>query len=444
MYGEKQKSYTGAVMRYEVLKKKIISKKANICIIGLGYVGLPLAVEFARAGFKVTGVDVSNEKVSSLKEGKSYIEDVSREDIVKIIKDKKFVPTIRYSGIKNQDVIIICVPTPLRKTREPDLSFIIEASEKVSNNLSESTLVILESTSYPGTTREILLPKFEEKGFKGGVDVFVAFSPERVDPGNEFYGIKNTPKIVGGIDKKSLELAREVYAQVVDKVITVNSCEEAEMVKLIENTFRAVNIGLINELAMLCNKLNLDIWNIIRAAATKPFGFMPFYPGPGLGGHCLPVDPQFLSWKAKSHLFYPRFIDYAEEINRLMPGYVVEKISKLLNENKKCVKDSKILLMGVSYKKNVGDLRESPAFDIVDRLKNLSASVFFTDPYARSFSGVKRISYNRINYKEYDCVVIVTAHEKFDYIKILEESKAVVDCRGVTLGLKGKAKVVRI
>lgn len=431
-------------MKYKNLREKILNKEANVGIIGLGYVGLPLAVEFARSGFKVTGIDVSKEKINKLRDGSSYIEDVNSKEISRIMKDRKFSPTTEYNKVKDQDVIIICVPTPLRKTREPDLSFIIDASEKVAEYLSGGTLVILESTSYPGTTREILLPKFEKKGFKGGKNVFVAFSPERVDPGNESYGIKNTPKVVGGIEEKSLDLARELYEQVVDEVVTVKSCEEAEMVKLLENIFRAVNIGLINELAMLCSRFDLDIWNIIRAAATKPYGFMPFYPGPGLGGHCIPVDPQYLSWKAKSNMFYPRFIDHAEEINRSMPEYVVNKITGILNEMKKSVYGAKILVMGVSYKKNVGDMRESPAIEIVDILKRLNAEIFFTDPYVRNVNGIRRIALSRIKYGEYDCVVIITDHDKFDYKEIVKESRAVLDCRGVTLGLKGKAKIVRI
>jgi UDP-N-acetyl-D-glucosamine dehydrogenase len=303
---------------------------------------------------------------------------------------------------------------------------------------------VLESTTYPGTTKEILLPAVEEKGFNCGEDVFIAFSPERVDPGNKEYGIKNTPKVVGGIDEKSLRLAEELYKLALDKVVTVNSTEEAEMVKLLENTFRAVNIGLINEMTKLCDKLDLDIWSIIRAAESKPFGFMPFYPGPGLGGHCIPIDPQFLSWKAKSSQFYPHFIDYAEEINRSMPDFVVEKVVRVLNEAKKSINGSKILVLGVSYKKNVGDTRESPAYEVVEHLKKLKAEIEYSDPYVDTFMGFNSLKEETLNYQNYDSVIIVTAHDDFNYYDVVSEAKTVVDCRGVTLGLKGKAKIERL
>ncbi|MBN2406687.1 MAG: nucleotide sugar dehydrogenase [Elusimicrobia bacterium] len=431
-------------MNSKNLKEKILNKKAKICIVGLGYVGLPLVVEFAESGYNVTGIDTSKDKISRLLKGQSYIEDVKSSAVNLIIKAGKFHPTSEYGTVKNQDAIIICVPTPLRKTREPDLSYIVDAADEVVKYLSRDTLVILESTSYPGTTRDILLDKIEKKGFRGGVDAFVAFSPERVDPGNERFGIRNTPKVVGGIDKKSLNLAKTLYSQVVDRVVTVNSCEEAEMVKLLENTYRAVNIGLINEMTMLCSKFDLDIWNVIRAASTKPYGFMAFYPGPGLGGHCIPVDPQFLSWKAKSNLFYPRFIDHAEEINTSMPNYVAKKVITTLNRMKKSVNGSKILIMGVSYKKNVGDTRESPSFEVAQILKQLKAQLSYSDPYVASFEGIKRVPHSNINFRNFDCVLVITDHEKFDYKKMVREARAVVDCRGVTLDLKGKAKIVRI
>ncbi|MFW6172157.1 MAG: nucleotide sugar dehydrogenase [Elusimicrobiota bacterium] len=431
-------------MSFKKLKEKIKKKKVKVGIIGLGYVGLPLAVEFAKNGVEVTGIDVSEDKIKKLKSGKSYIQDVSSKDVKNLVEKKLLKPTGSFKTIKNLDAVIICVPTPLRKSRDPDLSFIVDASERVAKNLSSHTLVILESTSYPGTTREILVPNLEKKGFKTGRDVFVVFSPERVDPGNKVYKIKNTPKVVGGINKDSVRLAADLYSHIVEAVVIVNSCEEAEMVKLLENTFRAVNIGLVNELTLLCDKFNLDIWNIIRAAATKPFGYMPFYPGPGLGGHCLPIDPQFLSWKAKTSQFYPHFIDYAEEINRTMPGFVVGKINYVLNELKKSVNGSKILIMGVSYKKNVGDTRESPCIEIVKQLNNLNAKLYYSDPYVRRFMDVKRIPISKIDFSKYDCTVIVTDHDRFDYQKIVDKSNAVVDCRGVTLDLKGKSKIVRI
>ncbi|MEA3506969.1 MAG: nucleotide sugar dehydrogenase, partial [Elusimicrobiota bacterium] len=391
-----------------------------------------------------TGIEVSKEKAELLNSGKSYIQDITSKEVADIVENGSFKAVTDFEKIKEQDVVIICVPTPLRKSRTPNLSYIISATDSVAEYLSPDTLMVLESTTYPGTTKEIVLPAVEEKGFKAGKDIFIAFSPERVDPGNKKYGIKNTPKVVGGIDKKATELAKLLYKSSLDNVITVNSTEEAEMVKLLENTFRAVNIGLINELTKLCDKLELDIWSIIRAAASKPFGFMPFYPGPGLGGHCIPIDPQFLSWKAKSSQFYPHFIDYAEEVNRSMPGFVIEKISRVLNEGKKSINGSKLLVLGVSYKKNVGDTRESPAYEIIKELKKMKAEVEYADPYVNSFMDLDTSDLEKIKYGDYDCVVIVTAHDSFNYKEIVDKSSIVVDCRGVTLGIEGKAKVERI
>ncbi len=430
-------------MSYKNILNNLEGKETNVGIVGLGYVGLPLAVEFVRAGIDVTGLEISEEKVNSLKNGESYIQDIDSSVLSEVMETGNFHPTTDQTVLEKMDAVIICVPTPLRKSRDPDLSFIVKASETVAQNISKDTLVVLESTTYPGTTREILVPEFEKEGFSVGKAVFIAFSPERVDPGNKEYGIKNTPK-VGGIDKKSLKLVETLYSGPVDKVVLVGSCEEAEMVKLLENTFRAINIGVVNELALLCDKLDLDIWNIIEAASTKPFGFMPFYPGPGLGGHCLPVDPQFLSWKAKSSQFYPHFIDYAEEVNRSMPEYVVTKISRLLNKEKKSVNGAKILIMGVSYKKNVGDVRESPAFEIGKNLKDMGADLTFVDPFVEEFQNIEKIKYKDIDYKDYDCVAVVTAHDSFDYGKMVNKAEAVMDCRGVTLGLEGRADIERL
>ncbi len=431
-------------MNSEELKKRIEKRTASVAIVGVGYVGLPLAVEFARSGLKVTGLDVDEGKIRMLRDGKSYIQDVGSETVRELLEKGTFIPETDFRALKNQDVVIICVPTPLRKTREPDLSYIISASEAVAANISSETLVVLESTTYPGTTREILAPELEKQGFRPGEDVFLAFSPERVDPGNKQYGIRNTPKVVGGMDEKSLKMAKELYSAAADEVVCTGSCEEAEMVKLLENTFRAVNIGLINEMAQLCNRFGLDIWRIVKAASSKPFGFMPFYPGPGIGGHCLPTDPQFLAWKAKSSRFYPHFIDHAEEVNRAMPAFVVSRISAALNRRKKSVNGSKILIMGVSYKKNIGDTREAPAYDIAPQLEELGACLNYCDPYVEEFDGIKRVDHKKIDYSEYDCVVIVTDHDDFDYKDMAEKANIIFDCRGVTLELKGKACVERL
>lgn len=431
-------------MSYKSLLGKIKSKDIRVGIVGLGYVGLPLAVEFSENNIPVTGVDLSESRVESLNNGISHIEDISSARIAPLRESGIFRAVSTFSTLSEVDVVIICVPTPLRKSREPDLSYILDASEKVASEVSADTLVILESTSYPGTTREILLPELEKRGFKEGEDLFLAFSPERVDPGNRNYGIRNTPKVVGGVDRDSSLLAEALYSLVVDEVVSAGSCEEAEMVKLLENTFRAVNIGLINEMAQLCDRFGLDIWRIIRAASSKPFGFMPFYPGPGLGGHCIPVDPQFLSWKAKSSRFYPYFIDYADEVNRSMPEYVVKKIAELLNEDMKSVNGAKVLLMGVSYKENVGDVRESPAFDVSEHLKRMKALLYYSDPHVSEFLDIKKVDDNRIKFSDYDVVVILTAHSEFSIKKILKESRAVLDCRGVTLDMESRAKLRRI
>ncbi|MGM0568650.1 MAG: nucleotide sugar dehydrogenase [Elusimicrobiota bacterium] len=431
-------------MFYEKLIKKLKKSKAEVAVVGVGYVGLPLAAEFAQKGLKVYGLDVSEEKVELLRKGVSYIQDVESSDLAALVNSGNFIPETNFKVMEKADAVIICVPTPLRKSREPDMSYIISASRSVASNISRGTLVVLESTTYPGTTREILAPELEKRGFNVGENVFLAFSPERVDPGNKEYGIRNTPKVIGGVDKKSLELARALYETAVDNVVCVDSCEEAEMVKLLENTFRAVNIGLINEMAQLCNKFGLDVWRIVKAASSKPFGFMPFYPGPGMGGHCLPTDPQFLSWKAKSSRFYPHFIDYAEEINRAMPSFVVSRISNVLNRYSKSVNGSSILIMGVSYKKNIGDVREAPAYDIIAELKELGAELSYCDPYVDEFEGVEGVDHAATDYGSYDCTVIITDHDDFNYKDIVNKAGLVFDCRGVTLGLEGKAFIERL
>ena len=431
-----------------ILKEKIENKKANIGIIGLGYVGLPLAVEFGKAGFSVTGFDNDEAKVSAIDKGDSYISDVSSKDIKDLVSSKKLIATLDKALLNKMDVIIICVPTPLRKTKEPDISFILQAAEDINANLRKGQLVILESTTYPGTTEEVIFPKLGGNGLKVGKDIFIAFSPERVDPGNKQYKTKDIPKVVGGISETCTELSRLLYSQIVKDVITVSNTRAAEMVKLLENTFRAVNIGLINELALMCNKMNLNIWEIIEAAKTKPFGFVPFYPGPGLGGHCLPCDPIYLSWKARTHGFDARLIELAAEINSSMPHHVVDRITDGLNSQKKPLKGSKILIVGVTYKKDISDIRESPAFAIISSLIEKKAKIQYHDPLVPSLK-IDELSLNSIDLtKEIisssDCIVIVTDHTVLDYKLIAENANLVLDTRNALNAFKGNTKIIKL
>ncbi|MCK5534546.1 nucleotide sugar dehydrogenase [bacterium] len=431
------------------LKEKKVRKYDKIAIIGLGYVGLPLAVEFAQCDLSVIGIDKDLVKVNQINKGKSYIKDVEDNALKKVVNRQKLRATDDFSSLKKVNIIIICVPTPLRKTKDPDISYVISATKEISKYLQKGQLIVLESTTYPGTTREVIVPLLEERGYKVGRDFYLAFSPERVDPGNKKYAIKNTPKVIGGIDKKSTHLACLLYGKIVEKVIPVSSPEVAEMVKLLENTFRSVNIGLVNEIALVCNRLNLDVWEIIDAAASKPFGFMPFYPGPGLGGHCIPIDPHYLSWKLKSLNFYAHFIELAGEINNKMPGFVVEKVFKALNERKKCIKNANIVFLGIAYKKDVSDVRESPALDIMQLLENLGARIKYIDPYVPQVKvkSKKKVA-SKMNYallRNADAVIITTAHTCFDYEKILKTVKLIIDTRGVTRKIKfGQHKVVRL
>ena len=428
------------------LKSKITDKSAHIGIIGLGYVGLPLAVEFGKTGFSVTGFDNDEAKVSSIGKGDSYISDVSSKDIKDLVSSKKLMATLDKALLNKMDVIIICVPTPLRKTKEPDISFILQAAEDINANLRKGQLVILESTTYPGTTEEVIFPKLGGNGLKVGKDIFIAFSPERVDPGNKKYKTKDIPKVVGGISETCTELSRLLYSQIVNDVITVSNTRAAEMVKLLENTFRAVNIGLINELALMCNKMNLDIWEIIEAAKTKPFGFMPFYPGPGLGGHCLPCDPIYLSWKARSHGFEAKLIELAAEINSSMPHYVVDKIIEALNVKKKALKGSRILVLGVTYKKDITDVRESPASTIINSLLQKEAKVEYHDPLVPVFNieglSLSSAKLTKETLNSVDCVVIVTDHSGIDYKFIVDNSNLIVDTRNALSSFKGTANIV--
>src|SRR6187551_1035981 len=366
------------------LLERICSRTAHVVVLGVGYVGLPLAVEFARAGYRVTGLEPDDDKVRLLNAGESYIADVEPGDVAPLVSAGRLCATSDGKVLCDADAVIVCVPTPLNKTKDPDMGFIVAATDEVARHQREGMLIILESTTYPGTTREVLVPKLTGDRFELGKDVFIAFSPERVDPGNKTFKTKNTPKVLGGATPECLELAQALYGQIIDAVVPVSNPETAEMVKLLENTFRAVNIGLVNEIAIMSRRLGVDPFEVIRAAATKPFGFMPFYPGPGLGGHCIPIDPLHLSWKLRSLKYHARFIDLADAINSAMPAYVVDRIVDALNQHGKPVHGSKILVYGVAYKRDVSDVRESPAFDVIAELSKRSALIRYMDPHVPS------------------------------------------------------------
>ncbi|MBI2359952.1 MAG: nucleotide sugar dehydrogenase [Deltaproteobacteria bacterium] len=425
------------------LAAKVGLKQATVCILGLGYVGLPLAMAFVEAGFKVLGIDVDDEKVASLQKGAAQIPGMSPE----AIQSHSFAASRDFSVLEDADVAIICVPTPLSKTRDPDLSFVLEAAKTVALHLHPGQLIVLESTTYPGTTRELLLPLFEEKGFEVGKEFFLAYSPERIDPGNKTFTLLNTPKVVAGITPSCLQLARLLYSQIVDKVVPVSSTDAAEMVKLLENTFRSVNIALVNEFAIMSHRLGLDVWEVIQAAATKPFGFMPFLPGPGLGGHCIPVDPRYLSWKLKLLAYKARLIELADEINREMPRFVVEKVIEALNRERKSVRGSKILILGVAYKGDSDDVRESPALDVMKVLDDRGGEIFYHDPLIPqiAFNGyiLRSVPLSPESLSGCDVVVVVTDHTHFDARLIVEHSRLVIDTRNITRGINSE-KVVRL
>ncbi len=429
------------------LLDRLNNREAKVGIVGLGYVGLPLAVEFAEAGFTVIGLDVSREKVEMLNRGESYIMDIPTERLNPLVKAGRFCATTNYDDLQQADTVSICVPTPLRKTKDPDMSFVIESVNSVAEVCHDGMLVILESTTYPGTTEEIICTKLASKGFTIGENVFVAFSPERIDPGNPQYGVRNTPKVIGGVTPDCLEVTVALYSTAVNHVVPVSSPTTAEMVKLLENTFRAVNIGMVNEMAVMCDKLGVDVWEVIQAASSKPFGFMPFYPGPGLGGHCIPVDPHYLSWKLKTLNYNARFIELASEINTSMPLYVMTKITDALNEVGKSVKNSKVVVLGVAYKRDVNDVRESPALDILGLLRDKGANVVYNDPFIprvrlEGESSMSSVPYSDELLTSADCVVIVTDHTSYDWQHVLDHAKIVVDTRHVTPPLKGQAEVV--
>jgi UDP-N-acetyl-D-glucosamine dehydrogenase len=435
----------------ESLVKKLKDKNAKVAILGLGYVGLPLAVVFAEAGFNVTGIDPDKRKIEAITKGESYIPDVKTESLAKLVKDGKLSATTDFSVLKEMDAVSICVPTPLRQTGDPDMSFIISAADELSKYMHQGMVVVLQSTTYPGTTRELLLPKLGSDGLKVGEDWFLAFSPERVDPGREDFTTKNTPKVMGGITEACGEVATAWYEKAIDTVYRVSSAEAAEMAKLLENTFRMINIGLVNELAIMCERLGVDVWEVIDAAASKPFGFMKFTPGPGLGGHCIPIDPLYLSWKMKSFNYNARFIELASEINTNMPRYVVSRVMEGLNDKAKAVKGSKILVLGVAYKPDIDDVRESPALDVIGLLRQKGADVEYHDPYIphihHETDGWKMDSVKDVMkaVKESDAVVIVTNHKVYDFKLIVDSSRFVFDTRNATGKFaKDNEKVVRL
>ncbi len=429
------------------LIRRLEKRTARLGVIGLGYVGLPLAVELAQAGFEVFGVDIDEGRVRQLNRGRSYIQDVATADLRALVRQGRFHASTDFSVLRRCDTVNICVPTPLSKQRDPDVSYIVAAAEQVKKYLHRGMLVILESTTYPGTTDELLLPMFTRPGFRVGRDFFLAFSPERVDPGNPDFQTRNIPKVVGGVTPDCTTAAVKLYQQRLDKVVPVSSTQVAEMVKLLENTFRSVNIGLVNELALMCSRLKIDVWEVISAAATKPFGFMPFYPGPGLGGHCIPIDPFYLSWKARASGFEARFIELAGHVNGHMPDHVIELVVEALNRRGHALRGSKVLVLGVAYKADIDDVRESPSLDIMEKLRERGAKIEYCDPYVSSirFAGgvMKSVPFTASSLRRYDCAVIATAHRAFNYTKVLAWSKAIVDTRNALKGRRSP-KIVRL
>jgi UDP-N-acetyl-D-glucosamine dehydrogenase len=429
-----------------ILAEKIQNRTARVGVVGLGYVGLPLAVEFAKAGFTVTGIDVQEAKAAAVNEGRSYIQDVPDAVLAPLVERGKLRASADFSLIAELDTLNICVPTPLRKTKDPDMSYVADACDAIARYLRPGSLVILESTTYPGTTEEFVLPKLERADRKVGRDFFLCFSPERVDPGNPVYQTANIPKVVGGITPECTRLGALLYAQAIEKVVPVSSTQVAEMVKLLENTFRMINIGLVNELAMMCDRMGINVWEVIDAAATKPFGFMPFYPGPGLGGHCIPIDPFYLSWKTRQAGIEARFIELAGYINGQMPMFVVEKVQNALNDRSKPLRGSHVHLLGMAYKRNIDDVRESPALDIALLLEKRGARVTYSDPYVPSVSlDSRRIESRPMEemVPQADCVVIVTDHSAVDYGYVAREAKLIVDTRNALKEYQSD-KIVRL
>lgn len=429
------------------LLARIADRSAVIGVVGLGYVGLPLALEFVHAGFRVIGYDVSERVVDLLMSGQSHIQDIPGAQVQQAVANGTFVATTLENRLGECDAISIAVPTPLSKTRDPDMAFVLSAADAIARQAHPGLCVVLESTTYPGTTRELLQPRLEAKGLTVGQDVFVAFSPERVDPGNPVYHTKNTPKVVGGISPACVEVATALYASCIDTVVPVSSPESAELVKLLENTFRAVNIGLVNEIAIVCDKLGVNVWEVIDAAATKPFGFMKFTPGPGIGGHCIPLDPHYLAWKMRTLNYKTRFIDLASEINSHMPEWVVQKVADALNEARKAVRGSRVLVLGVAYKRDIDDVRESPALDVIRLLEERGAHVEYHDPFVSEFREEghvrKGVELSDEMLRWADAVVIITDHKQVNYQRVVDHATLLVDTRNVTATLTpGRARIV--
>jgi UDP-N-acetyl-D-glucosamine dehydrogenase len=418
------------------LLARLEQREATVGVIGLGYVGLPLASEFARAGFHVIGFDVDATRVANLNQGICHIPDVDGALFQEIVEQGRFSATTDFSQLATVDAVSICVPTPLNKTKDPDISYVVSASQEVVRYAHSGQLVVLESTTYPGTTVDLVLPMFEKRGLRVGEDFFLAFSPERIDPGNPTFNVRNTPKVIGGVTEQCTTLASALYGSVVEKVVRVGSPTVAEMVKLLENTFRAVNIAMANEFAQVADILGVDIWEVTAAASTKPFGFMPFYPGPGLGGHCIPIDPHYLAWKLRTLDYRARFIELASDVNDEMPRFVVEQIGRALNEQKKCLNGARVLILGVAYKRDVGDTRESPALQVIELLRERHAEVSYADPYVRELdlpSGALRAHpLDDAILAAADCVVIITDHSRIDYARVVQHAQLVIDTRNAT------------
>ena len=430
----------------DTLKARVVGGDARVGILGLGYVGLPLAVEFGAAGLNVTGFDLSERKVNSLNQGESYIQDVETARLKDLVTKGRVQATTDFTKIRECDALIICVPTPLSKTKDPDLEMVVSATRSIAENMRAGQLVVLESTTYPGTTDELILPMLSEKGLRVGVDFFLAFSPERVDPGNPKFHTRNTPKVIGGMTAACGEAAKALYSKAIEKIIVVSSPRAAEMVKLLENTFRSVNIGLVNEVALMCRRLNVSVWEVIDAAATKPFGFMAFYPGPGLGGHCIPIDPLYLSWKLKTLNYRARFIELASEINAGMPEYVVDRLVEALNDRERSLRGSRVHILGAAYKKDIEDVRESPAVDFIKILQSKGAKVTYTDSWVPTLEheGIDLKSIDAVPaVEEADAVVIITDHSKVPYADLVSRAKLVLDARNATRGIEAP-NIVRL
>lgn len=430
---------TGKKVMFLNLEEKILSRSARVAVIGLGYVGLPLSLEFASSGFVVTGIDVDSSKIDMLKRGKSYVSDVTHDEVEKAVKEGKFMPSTDFELLSGIDAVSVCVPTPLRKSKDPDLSYIVCAVDQLKSRLHSQMVIVLESTTYPGTTEELVQTEIEKQGYRAGQDIFLCFSPERVDPGNRTHKTRNIPKVIGGVTPACTKMGALLYGQVMEEIVPVRCARTAEMVKLLENTFRSVNIALVNEMALMCERIGIDIWEVIEAAATKPFGFMPFYPGPGIGGHCLPLDPIYLSWKAKMYNFYNRFIELASDINGNMPYHVVQRVASILNLDGKALSQSVVLCLGIAYKRNVTDTRESPGLEVMKLLKQQGATVKYSDPLVPAVyeDGLHEISVplSRETVETADCIVLLTDHSAFDYKFIADHARIILDTRYAFRGI---------